>query len=161
MDKNGKIGGKLNIIDLAAILLVIVFAAGIGVRYGSRITASVKSHETFRYVMKVSSVREYTADALQKKGNLTDKKSTKVLGHVTDVKVEPTKDMVTTADGKIVEADVPERYTCYITIEADGKESEEGYILDDSTELSVGRYIDLYTQYCSTSGEIMEVEVVK
>ena len=56
-----------------------------------------------------------------KKGNLTDKKSTKVLGRVTDVKVEPTKDMVTTANGKIVEADVPERYTCYVTIEADGK----------------------------------------
>lgn len=161
LDKDGKIGGKLSIIDLAVILLIIVIAAGIGIRYGSRMTKSVKSHETFEYVIKVPAVRKYTVDALKKGGNITDKRSEKVLGHIKDVRVEPAVDNITTADGKIVEAEMPDRYFCYVTIEAEGKESDEGYILDDSTELSVGRTVDIYSQYCKTSGEIKKVEVVK
>lgn len=161
LDKDGKIGGKISIIDAVAILLVIVVAAGIVMRYGSRITSSVKSNESFRYVVKVNSVREYTVDALERGGNITDKRSENILGQIKDVQVEKTVENVTTADGKIVEAEVPERYTCYVTVEADGKESEEGYILEDSTELSVGRTIDLYSQYCKTSGEIKEVEVIE
>lgn len=161
LDKNGKIGGKISIIDAAAILLAIVLAAGIGVRYGSRITKAVKSHETFRYVVRVSTVRDYTVTALKKGGNVTDKRSEKVLGQIKDVQVEETVENATTADGRIVDVEVPERYTCYVTIEADGKESDESYILDDSTELAVGRTVELYSQYCKTSGEIKSVEVLK
>ena len=161
MDKNGKLGGKISIIDVMAIVLVVLVAAGIGVRYKSRITGSVKSHETFEYVIRVSSIRDYTVNALKKGGNLTDKRSEKVLGEIVDVKVEAAEENVTTSDGRIVAAKVPDRYTCEVTIRADGKESDEGYILDDSTELSVGRYVDLFTQYCKTSGEIKSVEVVK
>ena len=66
MDKNGKLGGKISIIDVMAIVLVVLVAAGIGVRYKSRITGSVKSHETFEYVIRVSSIRDYTVNALKK-----------------------------------------------------------------------------------------------
>ena len=161
MDKNGKLFGKISIIDAAAILLVIVLASGIGVRYRSRITTAVKSHETFRYVIDVSTVRDYTVDALKKGGNVTDKRSEKVLGKIVDVQVEDTKESATTADGRIIDIEVPDRYTCLVTIEADGKESDESYVLDDSTELAVGRHVELYTQYCKTSGEIKSVEIVK
>ena len=160
LDKNGKIGGKVSIVDIAAIVLVIAVIAGICVRYGSHLTTAIKSNETFEYVIKVQNVRTYTAEALKKGGNITDKHSDKVLGKIKDVQIEDAHETKETADGKIIEAYLPERTTCYVTIEAQGKESDNVYIMADSTELSVGKHVDLYSQYCKTSGVIKEVKKV-
>lgn len=161
MDKNGKIGGKVSIIDILVIILIIVVIGGIAVRYGSGITTAVESDKQFEYVLKVENVRGYTVKALERKGNVTDKKSEKNLGEIVDVKVEDATLQSTTAEGKITNPKLPDRYTCYVTIRATGKESENNYILEDSTELSVGRNIDLYSKYVKTTGDIQSVKVVE
>lgn len=160
MDKNGKIGGKLSIIDLGVILLIIAAVIGLCIRFMSGTTTAVTSDETFRYVVKVNSVREFTVKALQKGGITTDKHSEMDLGEITNVEVGDAKMQSTTADGRIEWSNLPDRYTCMVTIVADGRESEDGYILDDTTELSVGRSVDIITKYVKTSGEIISVEVL-
>ena len=67
MDKNGKIGGKVSIIDILVVVLVVAVIVGIVARYGSSVTGAVKSNKQFEYVLKVESVRQYTVDALEKK----------------------------------------------------------------------------------------------
>lgn len=161
MDKNGKIGGKISIIDIGVIVLIIAAAIGLVIRFTSGTTTAVTSNETFRYVVKVNMVREYTVNALQKRGITTDKKAEMVLGEIKDVKVEDSKIQSTTASGKIEWSNLPDKYTCYVTIEAEGRESEDGYILDDTTELSVGRSVDIITKNVKTSGEIISVDVVE
>ena len=161
MDKNGKIKGKVSIVDIAVILLVIVVIVGIAARYGNKITNAVKTDKQFEYVLKVENVRQYTVDALKRMGNVTDKKSEKNLGEIIDVTVENATQQSTTASGEVTMTELPERYTCYVTIRAVGKESSDNYILDDSTELSVGRNIDLYSKYVKTSGDISSVKVVE
>ena len=161
MDKNGRIKGKFSIIDLAVILLVIAVIAGIAVRFGSGTTKAVTSDVKFRYVMKVNGVREFTVKALEKKGVVTDKKSTQVIGEIESVEVSEARLQSTTADGKIEWSTLPDRYQCLVTIVADGRESEDGYLLNDTNELSVGRNIDLVTKYVKTSGDIVKVEVIE
>lgn len=161
MDKNGKIGGKISIIDIGVLVLIIAAAIGLVIRFTSGTTTAVTSNETFRYVVKVNMVREYTVNALQKRGITTDKKAEMVLGEIKDVKVEDSKIQSTTASGKIEWSNLPDKYTCYVTIEAEGRESEDGYILDDTTELSVGRSVDIITKNVKTSGEIISVDVVE
>lgn len=160
IDKNGKIGGKVSIIDIAIILIIVIAIAGICQRFGSRITSSVKSSEEFRYVLKIEGVRQYTVDALNKKGAVTDKRSEKNMGEITDVKVETATRESVTADGVVTYAELPNYYTCYVTVDAHGKESDDNYVLDDTTELSVGRTIDFYSKYVETSGIIMSVDVI-
>lgn len=160
MDKNGKIAGKVSIIDIGVIILVLAAVVGLCIRFLSNTTTAVTSNETFRYVVKINSVRDFTVQALKKGGITTDKKSQIVLGEIKDVQVGEAKMQATTADGTIKWATLPDKYTCMVTIEADGRESEDGYILDDTTELSVGRTVDIYTKYVKTSGEIISVEVV-
>ncbi len=161
LDKNGKIGGKFSIIDAGVILIVIVVIAGIFVRFGSGMTTAVKSDKEFEYKVEVSGVRQYTIDALNKKGKITDKNSTMDLGEITDVEIIPTQFQSTTASGEIVVTDLPERYTCRVTIRARGKESDDSYIMNDSTELSVGREVDVYSKYVKTSGDIVSVKVAE
>ena len=161
MDKNGKIGGKVSVIDILVVLLIVAVIAGIGVRYGSKITSAVRSSEKFEYVLRVESVRHYTVDALQRMGKVTDKKSEKDIGEIVDVRYENATQQSTTANGRVVNPELPDRYTCYVTIQAVGRESDDNYVLDDSTELSVGRNIDLYTKYVKTSGNIESVTIVE
>lgn len=161
MDKNGKIGGKVSIVDILVILLIIVVIAGIGARYGSSVTKAVQSDKQFEYVLRIENVRIYTVNALKKMGKVTDKKSEKDLGEIVDVQVEDATVQSTTASGEIKTPTVPDRYTCTVTIHARGKESEDNYILEDSTELSVGRNIELYSKYVKTSGDIKSVKVVE
>ena len=158
MNKDGKIKGKFNIIDLLVILLIIAVAIGIAARFGSSVTTAVKSDEEFEYVVKVESVRQYTIDALQKKGKVTDKKSTLDLGEIIDVEYEKTKFTSSTADGRIVDASQPDRFTAFVTIRTRGKESDNSYITADSNELSVGRNTEIYTKYVHTTGMIMSVD---
>ena len=56
MDKNGKIGGKISIIDIGVIVLIIAAAIGLVIRFTSGTTTAVTSNETFRYVVKVNMV---------------------------------------------------------------------------------------------------------
>lgn len=158
MNKDGKIKGKFNIIDLLAIILVIAVAVGIVVRFKSTVTTAVKSDEGFVYTVKVSGVKSYTVDALEKKGKVTDKKSELDLGEITDVVAEPASTQTERADGKIITAEQPERYDVTVTIKTRGKEAENSYITADSNELSVGRMTDIYTKYVHTSGKIMSVK---
>lgn len=158
MKNDGKIKGKFNIIDLLAIILVIAVAVGIVVRFKSTVTTAVKSDEEFVYTIKVSGVKSYTVEALEKKGKITDKKSEIDLGEITEVVSEPCTTEAERADGKIVKAEQPERYNVTVKIKTRGKEAENSYITADSNELSVGRNTDIYTKYVHTSGKIMSVE---
>lgn len=158
MTKDGKIKGKFNIIDLLVILLIIAVIVGIAVRFGSSVTTAVKSDEEFEYVVKVESVRKYTIDALEKKGKLSDKKATVDLGEIVSVEYEPATFLSQKANGEVVKAEQPERYTAYVTIKTKGKESDNSYIMADSNELSVGRSTEIFSKYVHTSGTIMSVE---
>ena len=161
MNKDGKIKGKFNIIDLLAIILVVAVAAGLVVRFRSTVTTAVKSDESFVYTVKVSGVKNYTVEALEKKGKVTDKKSELDLGEITEVVAEPCSTEAERADGKIVMAEQPERYNVTVTIKTRGKEAENSYITADSNELSVGRMTEIFTKYVHTSGKIMSVEKIE
>lgn len=161
MDKNGKIFGKISIIDLFAIILVLAVVIGIGVRYGAKATTAVQSSEKFECVIEVANVREFTVKALEKGGVITDKKSEIELGEIVSVETEPALFQSTTADGRIIETELPERYNCIVTIVANGKVSDDAYIMDDSNELSVGRNIELYSKYVKTSGDIKSVKMIE
>ena len=151
---------KINAIDIAVILLVIVAIVGFAVRFSSSATDSVTSDIKFRYVMRIDSVRSFTVDALEKKGVVTDEDSVINVGEIIDVVVEDNTVAATLMNGSVVSALVPERYTCYVTIEAMGRESEGKYILDDTTELAVGRTTDLVSKFVHTSGTIESIEII-
>lgn len=161
MDKQGKIKGKFNIIDILVILLIIAMIIGIAVRFKSSVTTAVKSDVDLEYVVKIESIKECSVNALEKMGKVTDKKSNLDLGEVVNVDYEPTKYQSTTADGKIVLSEQPERYTVYLTIRTKGKESDNSYVLADSNELSVGSTAQIFTKYIDTTGKVVSIKKIE
>lgn len=158
MEKNGKLFGKLNIIDLGVILVVLIAAVGICVRLFGAPSAAVKSSVDFEYVIRVENIRQFSVEALQKKGTITDKKSKEKIGEIVDIKVEPAEFQSITANGSVVMTKLPERYTCYVTIRSNGKEATDGYFTSDNTELSVGRNFEIYSKNIKTAGNIESIK---
>ena len=156
MDKNGKLFGKINIIDLIAILIVVVAIVGIAIRFIGTAAENVRNHATFSYKVKIDDVRIYTVDALSKKGIATDKHGN-VIGEIVNIEYKEKEEQVIGEDGKAVMTKVPEKYTVVIEFRADGKESESGYFVGENTELSVGSTIEMSTKYANCSGKIIEV----
>lgn len=157
IDKNGKIKGKVSIIDILAIIVIIVAVFGISVRFLSAPSKSAKERVKLSYVVEIDGVREYTVDAMNKKGTLIDPKQKCKIGEITDVTSKPQKLEHFDSNGNIVYAEVPNKYSLDITVISEGKESENGYYVGNDTLLSVGSTISLATKYANSSGKVKSI----
>ncbi len=149
---------KLNIVDICVILLVVIFAIGVGIRFVSIEKAATKD-VVLEYTIKVEGVRSFSVDALEQSEDFSNGVDT-VFGEVIGVSQSPAKKEYTTSEGNIIKADVPEKYDCYVTMKADAVKKGSIYYLDDENPISVGEEFELITKYVKTYGTIIEVNEI-
>ena len=124
IDKNGKIGGKISIIDILVIIILAIAVFGIAFRFYSSTSKSARERIKLTYVVELEVVRIYTAEAMEKRGTVIDPKQKCIIGEITDVSYSPQKLEQFDSDGNIVYAEVPNKYDVEVTIESMGKESD-------------------------------------
>lgn len=163
IDENGKVNGKISIIDIFAIAIVLVAVIGISLRF---VTLQIKEAKegkrpvTLSYVVEIEGVRIYTVEALEKRGDVIDIDQKKVLGKVVDVESNNQKIEHFLNDGTIVDSEIPDKYVARVTILSDAVESNKGYYLKNDSELSVGANISLATKYVNSSGRVISIKKV-
>ena len=160
LDKDGKIGGKVNIIDIFTIIIILIAVLGISVRFFSSPSKSAKERVKLTYVVEIEGVRKYTADAMGKMGVVIEPKQKCKIGEITDVEYYPQKLEEFDANGNVVYAEVPNKYSLEVTISSEGKESENGYYVGNDTELAVGSKISLATKYANSSGKVISIKKI-
>ena len=158
IDKNGKIGGKISIIDVFAIIVALIFVFGILYRFHSAPSKSARENVKLQYVVKVYGVREYSVDAISKMGIVIDPEQKCKMGEIVDVSYIPEIWEQFDVDGNIVYAEVPNKYDVEVTILSDGRETENGYYVGNETKLSVGSTINLVTKYANSSGTVKSIK---
>lgn len=158
LDKNGKIGGKVSIIDVFAIIVLVAAVLGIAFRFVADPAKSAKQRVKLSYVVEINGVRNFTVNALNKQGAVIDAKQKCLVGEITDVSSRPQKIEQFDADGNVVYAEVPSKYTVDVTILSEAKESENGYFVGNDTLLSVGSDISIATKYVNSSGRVKSIE---
>ena len=90
IDREGRLFGKISIIDVLVLAVVIVMAVALYVKTNHReITSTTTSDTPFTYQILVSGVRGYVADAIREKDMLydVDNSSGGALGEITDIQV--------------------------------------------------------------------------
>ena len=89
IDRNGRLFGKISVIDVIVILAVIVMAAAIYVKTHKPQTGSNVATTTIVYQMSVENQPEYMLDAIQVGDQIYDKERTTggSLGTITDIQV--------------------------------------------------------------------------
>ena len=155
--KDGKIFGKINIIDLLIVVVLIAAVVGIISRLSVSSSNSISGSDQFQFVVSVDSVREYTVNGLQKKGDVFSEETDVRVGEIIDVVVEPMKADVVTFDGQRKFIERPGRYTAYVTIKADGNFVNDCYYTADKEEIGAGREYRVISKYVSTNGKTISV----
>ena len=160
LDKKGKMFGKFNIIDICVVIVLVVAAIGISARFMSTAAKNAREKVKFSYVVEIDGVRQYTVDALNKKGKVIDLKGKSEIGEIKNIRSQPMKTQSFMSDGRMVFAEVPEKYTVLVEIEGEGKESDNSYFVGNDVELSVGSTMSMTTKYANSTGKVKSIDII-
>ena len=161
INRDGKLFGKVSIIDIVVIALVIVLALGVYKMFADDSSAVVTSSEKVECTFIIKNVRSYTADALAKKGALYDKVSKEYVGEITDVKVDDGLYQINMADGSFKQVVPEDRYNVYVTVEFDGKASDNGYYTAANKYLGAGTSLGITTKYAECESTVYSISSVE
>ena len=157
--RDGKLFGKISIVDIVAVLLIIAAAAGIYLKFGSG-SRIVTTQQRFEYVMLVEGVRLESVNALQKMGPIMDGRTHEGMGKIKEVTFEPSVNLKREMadDGRFVAAPQPDKYDVRLVVEvSDGKTNDTGYYTALNKQINVGSQLIVETKYAKTSAEIISI----
>lgn len=156
--KDGKIAGKINIIDLLVIVAVVVAVLGVVIRIATVSDKSTAGTVPFEYVVCVEGVREYSIQGLQKGGNIYSEKENALVGEIVNVSVETAKVDHVMKDGERKMIERPDRYTAYVTVKANGVVRGGRYCDAVETPVGVGAEYKICSKYVSTNGKVVSLK---
>lgn len=158
INKDGKLFGKISVIDIAAVLIVVILAAGIYMRFGGKAATSVVSDSRpVECTFFIKNVRMFTIEALEKSDKVYDKTSKAYIGDIVDVRYEDGMYQVNMADGTFEPVAPDERYNAYVTVRFDGKASDDGYYTKANKYLGAGSSVVINTKYAQCESTVYKI----
>ena len=155
IDKNGKFFGKVSIIDVLVFAAIIVLALGVYYKFGAKIGLANTGRVQFEYTVKVTDVREFTVEALERKGEVFARGAK--IGDIIRVESMPATKTMPKADGVIVNAPIAERFDVLVTIKCDGKAGTAGYYNAINDNIYVNGEHEFQSKWAMTKGIITRV----
>lgn len=156
--------GKLNILDLAIILIIIIF---IGIFILNKISNSTSDGTnitnsnvttTFSYTFLIESLSETSKDMLKIGDDVYDKVSNVCIGKITNLEIANAKDFIEKNNGEIVEAEIPTKIDVKLTIETNGEIRNGEYLANNLIRIMVGNIKQIKTKYLMCSGTVIGIE---
>lgn len=158
INKEGKLFGKISIIDIAALLIVVVLIVGIASRFSGKSSVVVSSGEKVKCTFVIKNVRSYTIDALKRSDAVYDKTSKEYIGDIVNVEQVDGLYKVNMQDGTFREAVPEDRYNVYLTVEFSGKVGDNGFYTAANKFLGVGTSANITTKYAECGATVYEIE---
>lgn len=162
IDRNGRLFGKISIIDVIVILAVVVMALAIYVKTHKPQTGSNVSSTTIVYQMKVDNLPQYVVDAIQVGDDIYDKERSTggSLGKITDIQISDGTYEAKLDDGTYEIIPAQDRYNLLLTIEGQGLvESDGSYLLNRVYDLGVNSSREFNNKYSLFLGRIISIDV--
>ncbi|MBE7024196.1 MAG: DUF4330 domain-containing protein [Ruminococcaceae bacterium] len=160
LTKEGKLFGKISIIDIAVVLVLLAVAYGAYLRFFKPEEKVVTESQRFEYTVEVQDVNRGTLEALLTKGTVTNTSTKEYAGDIFAVSYYDYKESAVLPNGTVRELTVPERYTAEVRILVDGNVSETGYYTPTNQPISIGSTLNFSTKYVATSGMVTKVREI-
>lgn len=107
--------------------------------------------------IQVENVRIMTVEGFKIGDMVLSDETNSIIGPIEKIEVEPYRDDVEKLDGEVVLAEVPGKYTVYITVSALMSERETGYFSEGITEIKVNSELKIYTKTVAPIGKVKEI----
>ena len=159
MDKNGRLFGKISIIDVVVLLVVAVMALGLYVKSNTKnITASTED-ETITYQVMVNAIPDYMAQALKVEDLVfEDGVYGDSLGKVTDIEISDGDRLAGLPNGTLEMLPVEGTVNMLVTIEGKGIVDEGNYMLNRIYNLGINSARTFCTPYTQFTGTVINIE---
>ncbi len=159
IDENGRVGGKVNLIDLIVLILALLVLVVVGARMGVADKADDSAAETMlTYTVRVESVRQYAVDAVKEGDSLYDSKDDVCLGTIRAVEAKAASTAVRNSEGELAEGTVEGRYDMYLTVETPVKNTNGRFFVNGTNEISANSKVEVRTKYAKFTATITEIE---
>lgn len=122
---------RFNGFDIAVVIILVIVAVATFYKVKEFTGSSAQNLEEkeIMITMRVDDVRDVTVDAFIENETITASETKAQLGELVTIESRPFMDVAETADGRFVEAEVPNKYTLLLTIKGQGLVTKRGYIM--------------------------------
>lgn len=160
IDQNGKVLGKINIIDLALILLLLGAVAFAVVKFTKNDTLPILSEEKQEVTLTLwgNALHPFVVEKIKEGDLLRLSTNNAVLGKIVGIRKQPAVLLTSTADGKWVASKVPDKYMVYLDVVGQASKSNETLTIGDIPML-VGVEIEVKGPQYALKGVISDIKV--
>lgn len=163
LDREGRLFGKISIIDVLVFAVVLLLAAALYVKNTRTETSNLITEQTITFQVMAQGLDDYIANAVREGDQLYDSDYSsggRPLGEITDVQVvqEPGRRMVQDLPGgEAAYIDAEETVDLLITVKGTGVCSNGTYSLNRVYALGVNSSRTYHTKHVEFAGMVLEV----
>ena len=160
IDNNGRLFGKISIIDVFVLLVVAVLAVGLYLKTNTMThTSTAIPNDVIEYRVRVQSTYPYVADAIQVGDKVFDEDTPGIgsVGVITAVEVTPGSEQITFYDGTAAMAPTEDTVNVLVSIRGEGVINDKSYLLNRVYSLGVNSARNFYTPYVRFTGTVASI----
>ena len=160
IDSNGRLFGKINILDIIIVVAIIALLVSVKVKY-DKSPAQMSADKKIIYTVEVEDVRQPTVDAIYRnKENVMDEETEKNLGNIIDIKPSKAKESIKLSDGTYKVVEKEDKFDVILTLEVKGTETNDNYFTSTGKKLIVGDDLSIHNKKVVVNGMIKSIEVI-
>ena len=160
IDKNGRLFGKISVIDIAVLIIMIVLAISFYLKFNVIDETSTKTvTQPITYTVKIPAVRQYALDMLEEGDAFfsNDNGSKGQIGEITKIEYSPATFSSPALDGTYSTGTIEGKYDVVLTIKADASSSKGRFYVDSTFEIVSNASHNFNTKYYNFYGTILDV----
>lgn len=159
IDHNGRLFGKISVIDVLVLAVVVVLAAALYFKSNQTHTGTSVTNNEITYQVLASGVRNYVADAVREGDYMydQDRSSGGTLGKIVSIEVLSSGKMAEFNDGTVDTVPVEDGVNLLLTIQGSGILSDGRYLLNRVYDLGVNSSRNFYTPYAQFTGVVTSI----
>ena len=157
IDKTGKIGGKVSIIDLLILIILLAALAFVGYRFLTKDRSGVVNTQPYTMSMTGAEVSNYVVENLELGTRVFDDTENNVLGYVTDIQTGQGYHYGIADDGQTVAMFPDDSSSVVVTCRGEGTMDGNG-VLIGGTRYAVGHTFVVYVGDCKLYLRISALE---
>ena len=161
INKEGKLFGKISIVDIFVVIAILVAAFGIYTRFVAGNEKVDVKNTTIEYQIRVKKVRAATVEAFKKGGPLTDTQTKEPMGEIVNVETTPVFEEQALVDGSVAVTEVKDRYNVILTVRTEGSANETGYYTAKNKSLHINSGFVIANKFAETTGDIIAIKEIK
>lgn len=155
LDENGRIGGKISIVDVIVVLLCLLMVIAVVLKYSDNDTRK-KSMEAkeITYTVRIERIRQCSVDSVRKGDHFVESVNKNDVGEVVGIDVQPATSLMEIDDGSMVDAPIQDRYDMVLTLKTNAEIHGGHVYLNHTDELSVNGSLTLLSKYIHFTGQV-------